>query len=161
MTILVTGGAGYIGSHACLELLDAGYPVVVVDNLSNSKVESLKRVQSIAGKSLTFHQVDLRDEAALNAIFDATDIQAVMHFAGFKAVGESVSFPLWYYQNNITGTLVLCEVMKRHHVRNLVFSSSATVYGDPHQVPVTEDFPLHTTKPFYPRTQKLGAYPGL
>jgi UDP-glucose 4-epimerase len=154
MTILVTGGAGYIGSHACVELLNAGYPVVVVDNLSNSKVESLKRVQHITGKMLAFHQVDLRDKAALNAVFDATDIQAVIHFAGFKAVGESVLFPLMYYQNNITGTLVLCEVMKSHQVRNLVFSSSATVYGDPHQVPVTEDFPLHATNP-YGRTKLM------
>lgn len=148
MAILVTGGAGYIGSHACVELLAAGYPVVVVDNLSNSKAESLKRVQRIAGKSLVFHQADLRDKAALSAIFDADDIQAVIHFAGFKAVGESVAFPLLYYQNNITGTLVLCDVMKGHGVRNLVFSSSATVYGDPHRVPVTEDFPLHATNPY-------------
>lgn len=154
MTILVTGGAGYIGSHACVELLAAGYSVAVVDNLSNSKVESLKRVQRIAGKSLAFHQVDLRDKAALAAVFDATHIQAVIHFAGFKAVGESVLFPLRYYQNNITGTLVLCEVMQSHQVRNLVFSSSATVYGDPHQVPVTEDFPLHATNP-YGRTKLM------
>jgi UDP-glucose 4-epimerase len=154
MTILVTGGAGYIGSHACVELLNAGYSVIVVDNLSNSKVESLKRVQLITGKSLAFYQVDMRDRAALTAVFDATDIQAVIHFAGFKAVGESVSFPLMYYQNNITGTLVLCEVMKSHQVRNLVFSSSATVYGDPHQVPVTEDFPLHATNP-YGRTKLM------
>jgi UDP-glucose 4-epimerase len=148
MAILVTGGAGYIGSHACVELLAAGYPVIVVDNLSNSKAESLKRVQRIAGKSLVFHQADLRDKAALSAIFDADNIQAVIHFAGFKAVGESVEFPLLYYQNNITGTLVLCDVMKSHGVRNLVFSSSATVYGDPHRVPVTEDFPLHATNPY-------------
>ena len=154
MTILVTGGAGYIGSHACVELLNAGFPEDVVDNLSNSKVESLKRVQHITGKSLAFHQVDLRDKAALTAVFDTTDIQAVIHFAGFKAVGESDSFPLMYYQNNITGTLVLCEVMKSHQVRNLVFSSSATVYGDPHQVPVTEDFPLHATNP-YGRTKLM------
>jgi len=154
MTILVTGGAGYIGSHTCVELLAAGYPVVVVDNLSNSKVESLKRVQHLAGKSLAFHQVDLRDKDALSAVFDANDIEAVIHFAGFKAVGESVAFPLRYYQNNITGTLVLCEVMKRHRVRNLVFSSSCTVYGDPHRVPVTEDFPLCATNP-YGRTKLM------
>ena len=154
MTILVTGGAGYIGSHACLELLTAGYPVVVVDNLSNSKAESLKRVQRIAGKSLVFHQADLRDEAALSALFDANEIEAVIHFAGFKAVGESVAFPLRYYQNNITGTLVLCEVMKNHRVRNLVFSSSCTVYGDPHRVPVNEEFPLQATNP-YGRTKLM------
>jgi UDP-glucose 4-epimerase len=154
MTILVTGGAGYIGSHTCLELLAAGYSVAVVDNLSNSKVESLKRVQRLAGKSLTFHQADLRDKDALSAVFDATDIQAVIHFAGFKAVGESVLFPLLYYQNNITGTLVLCDVMKSHQVKNLVFSSSCTVYGDPHKVPVTEDFPLHVTNP-YGRTKLM------
>lgn len=122
MTILVTGGAGYIGSHACVELMNAGYTVVVVDDLSNSKEESLKRVQRIAGKSPVFHQADLRDEAALSAVFDTTDIKAVIHFADYKAVGESVSFPLRYYHNNITGTLVLCEVMKSHQVKNLVFS---------------------------------------
>jgi UDP-glucose 4-epimerase len=148
MTILVTGGAGYIGSHTCVELLAAGYPVVVVDNLSNSKVESLKRVQHIAGKSVKFHQVDLRNNAALSEVFEAEDIQSVIHFAGFKAVGESVAFPLRYYHNNITATLVLCDVMKRHQIRNLVFSSSATVYGEPAHVPVTEDFPLHATNPY-------------
>ncbi len=154
MTILVTGGAGYIGSHACLELLAAGYPVVVVDNLSNSKAESLKRVQRIAGKKLSFHQVDISDKGALSAVFDAYDIAAVIHFAGFKAVGESVEFPLRYYQNNIAGTLVLCEVMQHYGVRNLVFSSSCTVYGDPHRVPVTEDFPLHAANP-YGRTKLM------
>lgn len=148
MTILVTGGAGYIGSHTCVELLTAGYPVVVVDNLSNSKAESLRRVERITGKSPIFHQLDIRDEAALSAVFASQNIQAVIHFAGFKAVGESVEIPLTYYHNNITGTLVLCEVMKRHGVKNLVFSSSATVYGDPRRVPVTEDFPLHATNPY-------------
>jgi UDP-glucose 4-epimerase len=148
MKILVTGGAGYIGSHTCLELLQAGYEVVVVDNLSNSKEESLKRVQELAGKTLEFHKVDLLDKEALKAVFDRASIEAVVHFAGLKAVGESVTIPLHYYHNNVTGTLVLCEVMERHGVKNIVFSSSATVYGDPHTVPITEDFPLSPTNPY-------------
>lgn len=148
MKILVTGGAGYIGSHTCLELLQAGYEVVVVDNLSNSKEESLKRVQELAGKTLEFHKVDLLDKEALNAVFDSASIEAVIHFAGLKAVGESVTIPLHYYHNNVTGTLVLCEVMERHGVKNIVFSSSATVYGDPHTVPITEAFPLSPTNPY-------------
>lgn len=148
MKILVTGGAGYIGSHTCLELLQAGYEVVVVDNLSNSKEESLKRVQELAGKTLEFHKVDLLDKEALKAVFDSASIEAVVHFAGLKAVGESVTIPLHYYHNNVTGTLVLCEVMERHGVKNIVFSSSATVYGDPHTVPITEDFPLSPTNPY-------------
>jgi len=148
MRILVTGGAGYIGSHACVELLNAGYDVTVVDNLSNSKEESLKRVQEITGKTLEFHQVDLLDKEALNRIFDQTNIDAVIHFAGLKAVGESVSIPLRYYHNNITGTLILCEVMAAHNVKQLVFSSSATVYGDPHTVPITEEFPTSATNPY-------------
>lgn len=148
MKILVTGGAGYIGSHTCLELLQAGYEVVVVDNLSNSKEESLKRVQKLAGKTLEFHKVDLLDKEALKAVFDSASIEAVVHFAGLKAVGESVTIPLHYYHNNVTGTLVLCEVMERHGVKNIVFSSSATVYGDPHTVPITEDFPLSPTNPY-------------
>ena len=148
MKILVTGGAGYIGSHTCLELLQAGYEVVVVDNLSNSKEESLKRVQELAGKTLEFHKVDLLDKEALKAVFDSASIEAVIHFAGLKAVGESVTIPLHYYHNNVTGTLVLCEVMERHGVKNIVFSSSATVYGDPHTVPITEDFPLSPTNPY-------------
>ena len=148
MKILVTGGAGYIGSHACLELLEAGYEVVVVDNLSNSKEESLKRVQELAGKTLAFHKVDLLDKEALKAVFDSASIEAVVHFAGLKAVGESVTIPLHYYHNNVTGTLILCEVMERHGVKNIVFSSSATVYGDPHTVPITEDFPLSPTNPY-------------
>lgn len=148
MKILVTGGAGYIGSHTCLELLQAGYEVVVVDNLSNSKEESLKRVQKLAGKTLEFHKVDLLDKEALKAVFDNASIEAVVHFAGLKAVGESVTIPLHYYHNNVTGTLVLCEVMERHGVKNIVFSSSATVYGDPHTVPITEDFPLSPTNPY-------------
>lgn len=148
MRILVTGGAGYIGSHACVELLNAGYDVTVVDNLLNSKEESLKRVQEITGKTLEFHPVDLLDKEALNGIFDAKKIDAVIHFAGLKAVGESVSIPLRYYHNNITGTLNLCEVMAAHNVKQLVFSSSATVYGDPHTVPITEDFPTSATNPY-------------
>jgi len=148
MKILVTGGAGYIGSHTCLELLQAGYEVVVVDNLSNSKEESLKRVQELAGKTLEFHKVDLLDKEALKAVFDSASIEAVIHFAGLKAVGESVTIPLHYYHNNVTGTLILCEVMERHGVKNIVFSSSATVYGDPHTVPITEDFPLSPTNPY-------------
>lgn len=148
MKILVTGGAGYIGSHTCLELLKAGYEVVVVDNLSNSKEESLIRVQDLAGKTLAFHKVDLLDKDALKAVFDRASIEAVIHFAGLKAVGESVTIPLHYYHNNVTGTLILCEVMERHGVKNIVFSSSATVYGDPHTVPITEDFPLSPTNPY-------------
>ncbi|GAK49139.1 GalE protein [Candidatus Moduliflexus flocculans] len=148
MRILVTGGAGYIGSHACVELLNAGYDVTVVDNLSNSKEESLKRVQEITGKSLEFHPVDLLDKEALSRIFGAKKIDAVIHFAGLKAVGESVSIPLRYYHNNITGTLNLCEVMAAHNIKQLVFSSSATVYGDPHTVPITEDFPTSATNPY-------------
>lgn len=148
MRILVTGGAGYIGSHTCVELLQAGHEVVVVDNLSNSKEESLRRVQELAGRSLEFHKVDLLDEAGLKAVFDRSPVEAVVHFAGLKAVGESVQKPLEYFHNNVTGTLVLCQVMREHQVRNLVFSSSATVYGDPHRVPITEDFPLSATNPY-------------
>jgi UDP-glucose 4-epimerase len=154
MKILVTGGAGYIGSHTCLELLEAGHEVVVVDNLSNSSRESLRRVEELSGKTLTFHQVDLLDEEALDRVFASDRFFAVIHFAGLKAVGESVSIPLAYYHNNITGTLHLCRVMGRHGVKNLVFSSSATVYGDPHRVPITEDFPLSVTNP-YGRTKLM------
>ena len=148
MKILVTGGAGYIGSHACVELLNAGYEVVVVDNLSNSKEEALERVQEITGKSLKFYKADLLDAEALDTIFKQESIDAVMHFAGLKAVGESVSIPLHYYHNNITGTLLLCKAMQKYGVKNMVFSSSATVYGDPSRVPITEDFPLSATNPY-------------
>ena len=148
MKILVTGGAGYIGSHTCLELLAAGHQVIVVDNLSNSKETSLIRVQELTGRTLQFHQVDLLDKPALERIFAAQPIDAVIHFAGLKAVGESVEIPLSYYHNNITGTINLCEVMKNHQVHTLVFSSSATVYGDPHTVPIKEDFPLGPTNPY-------------
>ncbi|MBW2559400.1 MAG: UDP-glucose 4-epimerase GalE [Deltaproteobacteria bacterium] len=146
--ILVTGGAGYIGSHTCLALLEAGYDVVVLDNLANSKEESLKRVQQIAGRSLEFHQGDLLDADTLDRVFEAAPIDAVIHFAGLKAVGESVAMPLRYYHNNVTGTLHLCEAMRRHGVRKIVFSSSATVYGDPHTVPITEDFTLAPANPY-------------
>ena len=148
MRILVTGGAGYIGSHTCLELLQAGYDVTVVDNLSNSSEESLKRVQDLAGLPIEFHEADLLDKEKLEAIFDGETIDAVIHFAGLKAVGESVTLPLAYYHNNITGTLMLLETMQKFRVRNLVFSSSATVYGDPATVPITEDFPLSATNPY-------------
>ncbi len=148
MAILVTGGAGYIGSHACVELLEADYDIMVVDNLVNSKEESLNRVRDITGKKLEFHKTDLRDRESLEKVFKQYSIDAVIHFAGLKAVGESVEMPLRYYHNNITGTLVLCEVMNKYNVKNIVFSSSATVYGDPHKVPITEDFPLSATNPY-------------
>ena len=148
MQILVTGGAGYIGSHTVLELLNTGHAVIVVDNLSNSKEEALTRVQALTGRALTFYRVDLLDREALTAVFARHAVDAVVHFAGLKAVGESVSMPLRYYHNNVTGTLVLCEVMQAAGVRNLVFSSSATVYGEPETVPITESFPLSATNPY-------------
>lgn len=141
MSILVAGGAGYIGSHTCVELLTAGYEVVVVDNLYNSSEEALKRVEKITGKTVTFYQVDLLDKPALNQVFDKETIESVINFAGLKAVGESVQKPLEYYHNNITGTLNLCDVMRNHGVKNIIFSSSATVYGDPAFVPITEECP--------------------
>ena len=141
MSILVAGGAGYIGSHTCVELLEAGYEVVVVDNLYNASEESLKRVEKITGKTVTFYEADILDKESLNKIFDAHEIEAVIHFAGYKAVGESVQKPIEYYYNNMTGTLVLCDVMRAHGVKNIVFSSSATVYGDPAQIPITENCP--------------------
>lgn len=154
MHILVTGGAGYIGSHTCLELLNAGHQVTVVDNLDNSKYAALERVQQLAGRELAFHRVDLLDRAALTAVFSHAPVDAVIHFAGLKAVGESVAQPLRYYHNNITGTLVLCDVMAAQGVKTLVFSSSATVYGDPQRVPITEDSPLHALNP-YGRTKLM------
>ena len=154
MRILVTGGAGYIGSHTCLELLNNGYEVIVVDNLSNSKETSLKRIQEITGKELTFYKTDLLNRKDLEEIFLNEPIDGVIHFAGLKAVGESVSIPLRYYQNNLTGTLNLCDVMKENNVKNLVFSSSATVYGEPESVPIKEDFPLSPTNP-YGRTKHM------
>lgn len=141
MAILVTGGAGYIGSHTCVELLNAGYEVVVVDNLSNSCMEAVKRVEEITGKKITFYEEDILNRAALTRIFEKESIDSVVHFAGLKAVGESVRKPLEYYHNNITGTLTLCEVMREHGVKDIVFSSSATVYGDPAEIPITENCP--------------------
>jgi len=146
--ILVTGGAGYIGSHTALELLEAGYEVVVVDDLSNSSEESLQRVQELSGRKLTFYPLDLRDAQGLEKVFATDSIDAVIHFAGLKAVGESQEFPLRYYDNNLTSTLVLLETMKRHEVKQLVFSSSCTVYGIPDQVPIREDAPLHAYNPY-------------
>ena len=154
MRILVTGGAGYIGSHTCAELLRTGCDVVVVDNLVNSSEEALGRVRQIAGKDLEFHPVDLLDRDGLGAVFADAPVDAVIHFAGLKAVGESIDLPLRYYHNNLTGTLVLCQVMRDCGVRDLVFSSSATVYGDPHTVPIEEDFPLSATNP-YGRTKLM------
>jgi UDP-glucose 4-epimerase len=148
MKILVTGGAGYIGSHTCVELLENGYEVVVADNLQNSNEEALRRVKEITGKDLRFYKIDLIDRPALEKVFHENKIDAVIHFAGLKAVGESVEIPLKYYKNNIISTLVLCEVMKSFNVTNLVFSSSATVYGNPHTVPITEEFPLSATNPY-------------
>ncbi len=148
MRILVTGGAGFIGSHTTVELLRAGHEVVVVDNYSNSKPEAVRRTEELAGKSFAFHEVDLLDRSALHDVFERHPVDAVIHFAAFKAVGESVALPLKYYHNNITGTLSLCEVMIAHEVKTMVFSSSATVYGDPATVPVLEDFPLSALNPY-------------
>jgi len=138
--ILITGGAGYIGSHTCVELLNAGHDLVVVDNLGNSKFEALARVQRITGRELAFHQVDVRDKQALREVFALYDVDAVIHFAGLKAVGESVQQPLRYYDCNVGGAVALCEVMAEFGVHNLVFSSSATVYGEPDVMPIREDF---------------------
>ena len=141
MAILVTGGAGYIGSHTCIELINAGYDVVVADNLCNSSKESLKRVEKIVGKEVKFYEADIRDAKAMANIFVNEDISAVIHFAGLKAVGESVAKPMEYYDNNINGTLVLCNAMRNAGVKNIIFSSSATVYGDPAFIPITEECP--------------------
>lgn len=148
-TILVTGGAGYIGSHACIELLNTGYEVIVIDNLSNSKVESLNRVRTITDKNIIFYQADICDKKALSDVFSKHTIYAVMHFAGLKAVGESCQKPLMYYQNNVYGSLVLTEVMTAANVKNLIFSSSATVYGEPDTVQYSEDLPVYgATNPY-------------
>ena len=146
--ILVTGGAGYIGSHTCVLLIEAGYDVVIFDNFSNASVESIRRVERIVGKTIPYVEGDIRSKEALQSLFRDHTIDAVIHFAGLKAVGESVEQPLRYYDNNINGTLVLCEVMKEHGCKSIVFSSSATVYGDPHSTPITEDFPLSATNPY-------------
>ena len=148
MRVLVTGGAGYIGSHTCVDLLEAGHEVIVVDSLINSREESIRRIEEITGRKLLLHKVDLLDQEPLEAVFQESRIDAVIHFAGLKAVGESVIMPLQYYKNNIIGSLVLFEVMMHHGVRNLVFSSSATVYGDPASLPITEDFPLQASNPY-------------
>lgn len=154
MIILVTGGAGYIGSHTCIELLNAGYEIIVVDNFSNSKPEALKRVQEITGKTLKLYELDILDKTAFAKVFFENKIDAVIHFAGLKAVGESVKGPISYYHNNITGTLILCEIMKKYDVRRMVFSSSATVYGLPKSVPISENFSLSATNP-YGRTKLM------
>ena len=149
MNILLTGGAGYIGSHTIIELDNAGHSVVVVDNLVNSNPESLRRVAKIIGKEIPFYEVDVRDKEALSKVFDENKFDAVIHFAGLKAVGESVSKPLEYYHNNMTGTFILLDVMRQHQCKNIIFSSSATVYGDPAIIPITEECPKgHCTNPY-------------
>lgn len=148
MAILVTGGAGFIGSHTCVELLNENYEIVVCDNFVNSKSETLDNIKKITGKDFTFYEADILDRVAMDKIFSNHKIDAVIHFAGLKAVGESVSMPIRYYHNNITGTLVLLDAMKQADVKKIVFSSSATVYGNPETVPIREDFPLSTTNPY-------------
>ena len=148
MKVLVTGGAGYIGSHTMVELLNSGHEVVCLDNLSNSKYEAVKRVEKITGKEIKFYQGDVRDASALDRVFYQNKIDAVINFAGFKAVGESCEKPLEYYENNIGGMITLAFAMRKHNVKNLVFSSSATVYGLPKSVPIKEDFPLSTSNPY-------------
>ncbi|WP_163253914.1 UDP-glucose 4-epimerase GalE [Bacillus tropicus] len=148
MAILITGGAGYIGSHTCIELLNNNYKILVVDNLSNSSIESLNRVKEITGKQFEFYKEDVLNREKMNEIFLENNIEAVIHFAGFKAVGESTKIPLTYYYNNIISTIVLCDVMQKHNVKNFIFSSSATVYGIPKTSPITEEFPLSVTNPY-------------
>lgn len=154
MKILVTGGAGYIGSHTCVELLNEGHEVTIVDNLCNSNMEAVNRIEEITGKEVAFYKVDIRDREKMGQIFNENDVDAVIHFAGLKAVGESCEIPLEYYINNISGTLVMLDIMKEHGVKKIVFSSSATVYGCPETVPVKEDFPLSVTNP-YGRTKLM------
>ena len=148
MAVLVTGGAGYIGSHTCVELLNAGEKIIILDNFVNSKPEALNRIKTITGKDFRFYEADLLDKEAIDKIFNENSIDAVIHFAGLKAVGESVMQPMRYYHNNITGTLNLCDVMQAHNVKKMVFSSSATVYGPPKTVPIDETFPFSTTNPY-------------
>ena len=158
LTILVTGGAGFIGSHTCVELLAKGFNVVIVDDLSNSSEVAVERVRKIAGVGAdrcAFHEANILDRDAMEAIFAEHDVDAIIHFAGFKAVGESVQKPLEYYWNNIAGTLVLCDVARNHGVKNIVFSSSATVYGEPEFVPITEDCPKHSATNPYGQTKTM------
>ena len=158
LTILVTGGAGFIGSHTCVELLAKGFNVVIVDDLSNSSEVAVERVRKIAGVGAdrcAFHKANVLDRDAMEAIFSDHDVDAIIHFAGFKAVGESVQKPLEYYWNNIAGTLVLCDVARNHGVKNIVFSSSATVYGEPEFVPITEDCPKHSATNPYGQTKTM------
>lgn len=148
MKILVTGGTGYIGSHTCVELLQKGHEVVVFDNLYNSGTDVLDKIKEITGKEVIFYKADMRDKESMRPVFEENTLDAVIHFAGLKAVGESVAKPLLYYQNNIAGTLNLCELMNEYHCKRIIFSSSATVYGSTKTVPITEDFPLSTTNPY-------------
>ncbi len=155
MKILVTGGAGYIGSHTCVELLNEGYEVVVVDNLYNASEKALNRVQEITGKTLTFYEADLLNQPKVNQIFEKEKPDAVIHFAGYKAVGESVAKPIEYYYNNMTGTLLLCDTMRKNGVKNIIFSSSATVYGDPLEIPITETCPKQSPTNPYGQTKTM------
>lgn len=148
MKVLVTGGLGYIGSHTCCELLDNNYEIVVVDNLSNSKIDVIEKIETITGKKFSFYQEDVCNEEAMDEIFAKEKPDAVIHFAAYKAVGESVKLPLMYYENNLGSTITLCKLMKKHNCTKFVFSSSATVYGSPETLPICEDFPLSTTNPY-------------
>ena len=155
MKILVTGGAGYIGSHTCVELLNNGYEVIVMDNLYNASEKALDRVQQITGKTLKFYNADMLDQPAMDQIFEAEKPDAVIHFAGYKAVGESVAKPIEYYHNNMTGTLLLCDTMRKHGCKNIIFSSSATVYGDPLQIPISEECPKQNPTNPYGQTKTM------
>lgn len=148
MNVLLTGGAGYIGSHTAVELLQEGHDIVIIDNFSNSSKDVLEKIKKITGRDFVFYEGDVRDQSIMEKIFDEQAIDVVIHFAGYKAVGESVSKPIMYYENNLNSTLVLCDVMQKHGCKNLVFSSSATVYGSPKSLPIREDFPLSTTNPY-------------